>query len=323
MSEKNKNISSIYIVFGKDEFLVSRLLVSLLDKLIAPEKRDLGLWQADTKTVTAVEVFDELRTLTFLAEKKIVLIKNADSFISDNRERLERYFDNPAATGILIMTVSSWAGNTRLAKKLGGAGELISAGEIKPWDMWSFVSGYASSEFEKNISRSAAQMLVEMVGDDPGRLCGEVDKLAVYVDKSKTITEKDIESLIGRNRIFDAFEVIDSMIAGDTANAITRLRNMFAADRSNEYKVVGAFAYHFRKLFGAKALLTKGASQQQVAKQLNIWKKRNEFFARLSKMSLEQIASFLMELARIDYGIKTGRATAKAAIESLVIKAVA
>ncbi|MCD4831825.1 MAG: DNA polymerase III subunit delta [Anaerohalosphaeraceae bacterium] len=320
-AETSKNADLIYVIFGKDEFLVTRQLSALLDKLIEPEHRDMGLWQADAKTVTATEVFDELRTLSFLSEKKVVVIKDADGFVTDNRDRLEKYFDSPSSAGVLVMMVSKWAGNTRLAKKLSKAGKLITADEIKPRDLWSFASSYASEQWQKGMSRPVAQMLVDLVGDEPGRLCSEVDKLAVFVDKAKTITAKDIESLIGHNRVFGAFDVIDSMIAGNAASAISQLRNMFAADRSNEYIVVGAFAYHFRRLFSAKALMTKGASQQQVAKQLNIWNKRNEFFAQLNKMTLEQAGSYLMQLARIDYGIKTGGMTPAAAIESLVVKA--
>ena len=53
------------------------------------------------------------------------MVKEADSFVSANRGALEKYFDKPSPTGILVMTVGSWAKTTKLAKKLSKAGKLI------------------------------------------------------------------------------------------------------------------------------------------------------------------------------------------------------
>lgn len=320
--KKTQQSKAIYVICGKDEFLVKSQLGALLDSLIVSAERDMGLWDADAKKTATADVFDELRTLSFTAAKKVVVIKSADNFVSDNRGALERYFDNPSDAGILVMTVSKWPGNTRLAKKLSRFGELIDAGQIKRWDLWSFVVNYARDTQEKKITKSDAELLVELVGDEPGRLCSEVDKLATYVGSvGAAITSKDITALIGANRAFGAFEVIDSMTSSDVSGAVSRLRNMFDSDKSTEFTVVGAFAYHFRRMFSAKALLSKGVPQQQVAKQLNIWGRQDGFFNQLRKMTLEQIADYLKELADIDYRIKTGQATSRTAMESLVVRA--
>ena len=319
--KKTQQSKAIYVICGKDEFLAERQLSALLDGLIAPADRDMGLWQADAKNTPASDVFDELRTLSFTAAKKVVVLKSADNFVSDNRGALERYFDNPSDAGILVMAVSKWPGNTKLAKKLPQCGELIDAGLIKRWDLWSFVVGYARDSQEKKITKSDAELLIELTGDEPGRLCSEIDKLATYVDSAKVITSKDIMALTGANRAFGAFDVIDSMTSSDVSNAVSRLRNMFDSDKSTEFTVVGAFAYHFRRMFSAKALLAKGIPQQQVAKQLNVWGRQDGFFNQIKKTSLEQIADYLKELADIDYKIKTGQATSRTAMESLVVRA--
>jgi DNA polymerase III delta subunit len=119
--------------------------------------------------------------------------------------------------------------------------------------------------------------------------------------------------------MFNAFAVIDAILAGDTGTAIERLRNMFAADRSAEFTVVGAFAYHFRRMFSAKALLERGMGQRDVMSQLRIWGNVDGFFRQLRQMSLERIGGVICELARIDYASKTGGTTGKVAIERLVV----
>jgi len=313
------DLKPIYVIAGKDDFLLGRQCQPLLDKLIDPAQRQTDLFDADPDRVTITEVLDELRTLSFFTGRRVVLIKNADDFISDNREQLERYFDNPSGPGILVLTVKSWPKTTKLAKKLDGVGELISVAEFKKYELPQFAMTHAAT-YGKTMSKATAELLVELVGDEPGRLASEVDKLALFADAQKMITTAHVESLIGHNRLYNAFAVIDAMTAGDIAAAIERLRMMFAADKSAEYTVVGAFAFQFRRMFSAKAMLDKGVKQFQVAKDLRIWGDTDGFFRQLSKMTLAQTGSLLQELANVDYSIKTGHSTAPVAMEQLVIR---
>jgi DNA polymerase-3 subunit delta len=320
MTAKNKTeIKPIYVIAGKDEFLVAEKTAGLVGELLKPDETQLCLWRADADKVTAVEVFDELRTLPFLAQRRVVVLAGADDFVSDNRDILEKYFESPAASGVLILTVGSWASNTRLAKALPKVGQLIEVGELKSRELVGYICDYTREGHNKNLSYNAAQMLIELSGDEPGILRNEIDKLAAYVAAAKNITEKEIAELVGRNRVFGAFEVIDSMMAADTGTAIEKLRMMFDADKDAEYTVLGAFAWHFRRMFSAAAMLQKGDSPDGVARKLRIWDQR-EFFTVLKKTGLKRIGDCLRQLAEFDYQIKTGRATAQTAIESMVVQ---
>jgi len=315
-----KIFKPIYVIAGKDESLVNEKCREMLDELVEPSQRATGLFNADPKEVTAADILDELRTAPFLTDKRVVVIKGADDFISNNRELLEKYFDNPCPTGILILTVSTWPSNTRLAKKLPNAGKLVTVTQPKTWQLPPRLMQYASDAYSKKLSKDAAELLVELTGDDLVRLYSEIDKLALFADSEKTITTGHVEKLIGHNRIFGAFAVIDKCLAGNAGAAVERLRNMFASDKSTEFTVVGAFAFHFRRMFNAKVLLDKGVRPDAIAKNLRIWGNKDSFFAQLRKMSLKQIGDSIQQLAGIDYAIKTGRTKPKVAIEQLVLK---
>lgn len=313
----------IYVIAGKEESLLNSECDKLLDELLEPQQRVTGLFNADPAAVSAAEILDELRTLPFLTEKRVVLIKGADKFISENRQLLENYFDSPCPTGILILTVSSWPGNTRLAGKLSKVGKLISVMQPSPRQLPSRLIQYAGDAHGKRLAAEAAELLIELTGDNLPRLYSEIDKLALFADTEKAITAGHIESLVGHNRIFGAFTVIDSCLAGDVVQAVERLRSMFAEDRTAQYTVVGAFAFHFRRMFNAKALLEKGIGPSEVAGRLRIWGNKDAFFSRLRKVSLKQLGGNLQQLAAIDFAIKTGRTKPQVAIERLVCKLVA
>lgn len=311
---------SIYVIAGKEDSALNAECERLLDKLLKPQQRTTGLLKADTATTLVSDVLDELRTLPFLTDKRVVVLKNADKFISQNRQLLEKYFDNPCSTGILVLAVNSWDSRTKLARKLPKVGKLIKITEPKSWQLPGRLSKYASEAHGKNINKQAAELLIELTGDNLPRLYSEVDKLAIFADAEKNITVQHIESLIGHNRLFNSFAVIDACLAGNPAQAVDRLRIMFAEDKSNEYTVVGAFAFHFRRMFNAKVLLEKRVRPDEIEKRLRIWSNKDALFSQLRKMSLQQIGENLERLGQTDYEIKTGQTKPRVAIEQLVLR---
>ena len=310
----------IYVIAGKDEALVSSMCQELLDDLLEPEQRMTGLLSVDGEKAEISDVFDELRTAPFLTDKRVVAVRSADKFVSAHRDALERYFDKPCPTGILVLTVSSWDSRTRLAKKLPKVGKLIDASPPKRWELPAHLMRYAADKYKVRLNKDAAGLLVELAGEALAQLYSEVDKLTLFAHGEKAITSEHVEALIGHHRIYGAFEVIDAVIEGNARRAVERLRNMFEEDKSAEYTVVGAFAFHLRRMFNAKALLDKGTHQAAVAKQLRIWGNADRFFAQLRRISLPQIATFLERLADIDYAVKTGQTQTPVAIEQLVLR---
>jgi DNA polymerase-3 subunit delta len=318
-SATGKTPEPIFVIAGKEEASVNTECEKLLDKLLEPQQRTVGLFNADPAEVSISHVLDELRTVPFLTERRVVLVKNADKFISENRELLEKYFDNPCPTGILILTVTGWSTRTKLAKRLPKVGKLLTVTQPKPWQLPHRLIQYARDAHDKNLTKTAAELLIELTGDNLSQLYGEIDKLALFAHTEKVITPRHIESLIGHNRIFGVFTVIDAIVAGNIAQAVYRLRSMFAENKSAGYTVVGAFAFHFRRMFNAKVLLEKGVRPAEIANRLRIWGNKENFFAQLQKMSLKQIGANLQQLAATDYAIKTGRTKTEVAVEQLVL----
>ncbi len=314
------SVHPIYVIAGKEQALAKKHYQELLDRLIAPEQRATGLWVTDSKAAID-EVLDELRTLPFLTDRRVVVVQEADEFITKHRPLLETYFDAPCASGVLILIANSFPSNTRLAKKLKKVGELMAITPPKPWQLPAHITQYVKQTFNIALAKDAAQLLVDLTGNDVTRLYSEVEKLVVFVDEKRNITVQDVEALVGHNRIFGVFEVIDAMVAGQTGAALSRLRNMFAEDKNAQYTAVGAFAFHFRKMFNAKALLSQGKSIPEVTKALRIWGKTDQFYAQIRRVSLEQISQIIQQLASIDHQIKTGQARPAVAIEQLVLKA--
>lgn len=311
---------SIYVIAGKDEPLVNAKRQELLNRLLDPAQHMTGLLSVEGDQAEIAEVLDELKTVPFLTDKRVVAVRDAEGFVTKNRSALENYFDKPSPTGVLVLTVGSWDSRTRLAKKLPSVGQLIAVASPKRQDLPRYLIQYAQQTCGKRLEPAAAELLVESAGEELALLHGEVEKLALLARDEKAITTAHVNAIVGHNRVFGAFEVIDAMIAGQVMQAVGRLRNMFAEDKNAEYTVVGAFAYHLRRVFAAKAMLQKGASPFDVGKKLRIWNNKDRFFALLRRTSLEQIAHYIEQLAAIDHAVKTGQAKTQVAMEQFVLK---
>jgi DNA polymerase-3 subunit delta len=310
----------IYVIAGKDEPLVNARCQELLDELLEPEQRLTGLFAAEGDAVAVADILDELRTTPFLTDKRVVVVRGAEGFISKYREILEGYFEKPSPTGILIMTVSSWDARTRLAKRLPKIGTLLALTPPPRWELPQHLVRHAAEKYQVRLNRDAAEMLVESAGEELTQLYNEIDKLVLFARGEKTIRAEHVQALGGHQRIYGAFEVIDAMMAGNAGEAVRRLRNMFDQDRDAQYSVVGAFAYHVRRMFQAKILLDKRVDPKLIAKQVHVWSNRDRFFAQLQRTEYAQIALFLEELAALDYATKTGQAQVPVAIEQLVLR---
>jgi DNA polymerase-3 subunit delta len=187
------------------------------------------------------------------------------------------------------------------------------------WKLPEHLVQHALGKHKARLNKDAAEMLVELIGEEPAQLYNEVEKLVLFTRGEAAIRIDHVEALTGHHRIYDAFEVIDAMIGGHVGQAVSRLRNMFEEDRSAEYTAVGAFAFHLRRMFQAKVLLEKRVNRAVIAKQLRIWSNEERFFSQLQRISLGQIAAFLEELAAIDHATKTGQGQAPVLIEQLVL----
>lgn len=311
---------SIYVIAGKDEPLVNTRRQELLSHVLDPAQHMTGLMSVEGDQASIAEVLDELKTVPFLTDKRVVAVKDAEGFVSKHRTALEDYFDKPSPTGVLVLTVGSWDSRTRLAKKLPSVGKLIAVTSPKRHELPRYLIDYAQQTCGQRLEPAAAELLVESAGEELALLHAEVEKLALFARGEKAITVRHVEAIVGHNRIFGAFEVIDAMLAGQMMQAVGRLRNMFAEDKNAEYTVVGAFAYHLRRVFAAKALLQKGESPFEVGKRLRIWNNKDRFFALLRRTSLEQIGRYIEQLAAIDHAVKTGQAKTQVAMEQFVLK---
>ncbi|MBK8913987.1 MAG: hypothetical protein IPM64_05160 [Phycisphaerales bacterium] len=103
------------VIFGDEEFQKAQALEAALEEAL-PAGADRALAVCDLDATMSEDsggpslagVLTDLRTLPFLTERRVVIIRDADKFISAHRERLEHYVRAASETGTLILICRSF-----------------------------------------------------------------------------------------------------------------------------------------------------------------------------------------------------------------------
>ncbi len=321
-TDKPDKVYPIFVLSGSDRRRLVDQAHLITDMVVGDDDPQLTVSNFDGEKVSYPEVADELLTLPFLSQYRLVVISDADKFITANRDKLEAYLEKPSPTGVLLMMVKSFPATTRLAKKAEKIGWVQKYEELKRHELPRFVADYAKSEYKLTIKQSAVDLLISLTGDSSGQLMNEIDKIGTYLSgtSSKEITGHEIELLVGNNRQYDAFNVIDAISNSNTANALELLDQMLNKNRDAEFSVVGAFAWYFRKLYTARVLYSKRMPPMEIIRSVGIWNNKEAFMNLVSRVSGKDVALALQRLADIDHASKSGGGTVKAGLEKFIVE---
>jgi DNA polymerase-3 subunit delta len=311
------SVKPIYVLAGKDAFLRDQHRNQLIETLTegADPQTCLAVYDASVELST---VLDELRTLPFLAPRRVVILTDADTFLNaDTRDALEKYLESPAPTGVLILLASSWKSNTRLHKAVVKVGEIRSCEEVKGNQAMGQVLQFAQDR-GKQLHRNAAGLLVQWIGADLASLNNEVEKLALYVGDRKQITVEDVSTIVTASAGPGAFDLTNAIADGKTDKALEALGGLLSV-RGEEFRTLGLIGWHLRMALRAAELVAKGRSPDDACRAAKIppFRKR-DYVNLLRRRSAEKLRADFRRLIAADLALKSG-ASAPAAMQDLVI----
>lgn len=260
-------VKPVFVVAGKEYYLKS-LVCEKLEAAILPEGAEMARSLFDGESTDWASVKDDLQTPPFGSAVRLVLVKDADDFVSKHRERLEKYLEKPSSCGVLVLEVTSWKSNTRLAKIVPDAQTMMCEPK-KPAMLASFLSKWCVSRHQKKIASDAVQMLLEQVEPDLGLMEQELAKLAVYTGERDTITAKDVDTLVARNRSSTVWVMLDALAAGQPGTAFMTLQQLIEQGEDPQGLFAG-MAWQLRKMAQAHRLLQDGASLQGAVAQAGL-----------------------------------------------------
>src|SRR6476659_2776604 len=114
----NSAVSPVYALVGTDSFRQLQVLGDILTAMPS----DVQRVDADGERAELADVLDELRSFAMFGGAKVVIVRNADEFISRFRESVEDYVNKPSSSATLVLRCTSLPKNQRIYKLIVKAG---------------------------------------------------------------------------------------------------------------------------------------------------------------------------------------------------------
>lgn len=251
---KKKPLTDVPVValFGAERFLKLEIL-KLIPGVGNEEDDDVALTRVAGKDADLRSVSDELLTVSMFGDKRVVLIEDADDFVSQNRPGLEKYVAKPSTSSMLILDVKSWPKNTKLFKAVDKVGLNVECGELKGAALAKWLVKTAKEVHGKSMDQPTAALIVQLAGDSLGLLQQELEKLVSLVGDVESITQEDVTRVVGGWRIETTWAMLDAVRDGHVGKAIELLDKLLMSGDAPQ-KVLGGVSFTFRKLADATEL---------------------------------------------------------------------
>ena len=222
-------IRPVYTVFGDDSYLIRESIGAVARVVLPDEDREAGISRFSGPATALATVLDEVCTLPFFSRRRLVIVDEADTFVTKHRKDLEAYVANPSDSGILLLQVKQWPATTKLAQLVEKTGLSINASAPRETELVTWLTQLARTRFDAQLAADGARLLVELVGPEAGLLAAEVEKLAVYAGDSRRIERADITTLVGGGRVETIWKALDAATTGQGRLALEHLDNLLAA----------------------------------------------------------------------------------------------
>jgi DNA polymerase-3 subunit delta len=221
----------VYAVFGDDAYLIRESIRAVAQAAVPGGEAAAATSRFAGPVTELATVLDELFTLPFFSRRRLVIVEDADTFVTKHRKDLEAYVERPSASGVLILQTKQWLATTKLAKLVGQTGLAVDCTAPRDRDTARVVAWlieYAQAHCDAHLDSGAARHLVDLVGLELGILVAEVEKLAVYAGESKRISRGDVAQMVEAGRVETIWKALDAATTGQGATALKLLDELLA-----------------------------------------------------------------------------------------------
>lgn len=216
---KNGTPAPIYVLHGEEGYYLDEI-VKDFEALVPDDEKDFNLYVLYAPQIRPDQVVDACLRYPMMAERQVVIVKEAQNVKSDFINELAAYAErpNPQTVFVLVCRGAKLTGAKFLKAVTASKGVIFESRKIYESQVGGKIDELVLSA-GLTIDAKAKAMLADHVGTDLSRIINEVRKLTLVLPQKAAITPQVIEKLIGVNKDFNNFELVDALVERDSARA--------------------------------------------------------------------------------------------------------
>lgn len=309
----------INVLYGKDNYLIDAELNKIIKKL---DVEDININRYDLLEVDSDDVLEDLVTISFFSENKVIIVDNFKELINMNESVLNswiNYIKKPNPDVFLYIVLNELISEEfTIGKILMQYANLIKVKEIEGKEFNDYIIKYLSNK-EYNIDIKALDELLLRTNYNLTLIMQELEKLMLYKLNSKKIFKEDVENLVSRNLEENIYELTNNLIKGYNSKTIEIYYDLLI-NNEDPIRIINNVSNRVKQLIHTKLLLNKSYTQDDIIKHFNIKSGQAYYLMKDSKETqMETLENILKKLTELDYDIKTGKIDKKIGFEIFIL----
>ncbi|GHG01229.1 DNA polymerase III subunit delta [Streptomyces filamentosus] len=307
-------LGPVTLAVGQEDLLLDRAVREVVAAARAADA------DTDVRDLTSDQLqpgaLAELTSPSLFAERKVLIVRNAQDLSADSVKDVKGYLDAPIEDITLVLLHAGGAKGKGLldAARKAGAREVACPRTTKPAERLTFVR----QEFRtlgRSATPEACQALVDAIGSDLRELASAVTQLTADVDG--TIDEAVVGRYYTGRAEASSFNVADRAVEGRAAEALEALRWSLSTGVA-PVLVTSALAQGVRAI--GKLLTARGGRPADLARELGMppWK-IDRVRQQMRGWTPDGVALALRAVAEADAGVKGGGDDPEYALEKAVV----
>ena len=291
----------MYFLHGPEPYFIDYISDYIANNVLSESERGFNQQILYGKDTDANALLNACSRYPLMSTLQVIILKEAQQMkgLTD----LEKYFENPVPTTILVIChkYKSLDKRLKIAKPLEKNAVMFESKPIAEAKVPEWIEKEVSNNGFK-ISQRAAHLITEYVGSDMEKISNIIGKLTASLDKTHTIDVKDIEGNVAISREYNAFELINAMAVKDMTK-ITKVVNFLAgSSKENPFPVIIAMMYGFFSKITAVYVSNKYDKESMKALGIMEWNQKE--YSRAAQTYGPKLRNIMQMLLEYDLRFK-------------------
>lgn len=309
-----------YLIYGLENYLIKKNINKIIDELKVTSDEIINL---DMNYDSINDLIMEASTINMFSTKKLIICDNSiflssSSDKNDNIDELIKYIENAFKDTYILFILREEKIDSRkkICKILSKEAKVYVCEKIESYKLNNYVMDYIRNN-GYTISSKNIDFLLSKTHYELSNVINEVDKLFIYKDKDKKITEEDIEKVITRNIETNIFELTNAIIKKDRSK-IEEIYKDLLLSKEGPIKLIITIANQFRLYLQVKIMRNSGYSEKEIVSTLKEHPYRINL-AMNNNYTIEELKDNLRKLSKLELDIITGKVDEKLGFEMYLL----
>lgn len=260
-SLKAKEFAGAYCIHGEDEFLKENAVRELVAAAVDEATKDFNLDVRQGGELDAETLGTLLSTPPMMAERRVVVVRDAAALKKDAKGWLDSYLERSAqregAADVVLVLVYTSGEKGKPDKNVLSRTLAVDFAPLS-WDrLPKWIAHHASTALGVSVTDAAAELLQQAVGNDLAALAAELDKLASYT-RGEEIDESAVTAVVGVRRGETLADFLDLVARRDAGRALALVPHILTQPKVNGVTIVMALTTQMLALAWGEAALARG-----------------------------------------------------------------